>query len=297
VIYGTKFYSRGSQCRQTEVFSNNKRAYGRETYSATASKRTPSWFEQNHYRAWCKFQCSGHPIRYGLLNAFFDVSSIGDRALEGLQLASVTSFIINSDKLKASSVDKIKTEESLDRSISFVALEDIYPTQVGTIPFFTNEVSITIKPINMIRRKKLKHAKSRFESEDVVPSFYIMILLQPERLPLQPAVDERPFTRFRTAPVRSNSFLFKLPCFHKNNRRLPQSIQWKTFNESMRKRYGFKGDLEKFPKIAFTVEDYKDLIAFHFYLKKPCQWMTEKWLNFLEEFAGKHVFGEDENED
>ena len=142
----------------------------------------------------------------------------------------------------------------------------------------------------------MKHAKSRFESEDVVPSFYIMILLQPERLPLQPAVDERPFTRFRTAPVRFNSFLFKLPCFLKTNR-LPRSIQWKTFNESMHKRYGYKGNLEKFPKIAFTEQDYKDLIAFHFYLNKPCQWMTEKWLNFLEEFAGKQVFVEDENED
>jgi hypothetical protein len=25
--------------------------------------------------------------------------------------------------------------------------------------------------------------------------------------------------------------------------------------------------------------------------------MTENWLNFLEAFAGKHDFGEDENED
>jgi len=70
LIYGTKFYSRGSQCRETNLPSNYVRAHGRVTYSPSNENTLP-WFDKANYRSWCKFQCPGQTAHYGLLNAFF----------------------------------------------------------------------------------------------------------------------------------------------------------------------------------------------------------------------------------
>lgn len=187
LVYGTKFYSRGSQCRETKLWGT----YGCETYSPSSSNAW-QWFEKAHYRSWCKFQCPGYPARYGLLNAFFSVSAIGDKVLKNLLVASMTSFEFDStSSCKVETVDK---ENSLAQ-IYFVALQDIYPSQIGTIPFTADGLAMTISNAIVASTMK-KYVKSRYDDRRIKPHHDVMILLHPDRLSLQPTVEERAFSKF-----------------------------------------------------------------------------------------------------
>ncbi len=192
LIYGTHFYSRGSQCREFEYSSNQSRRYGGDTFSPS-NTNTGQWFDKHNTRSWCKFQCGKSTKRYGLLNAFFDVKSLGDQSLNGLLLASMTTFKYTSTPGK---VEKVSREESFDNhSIYFVALQDIFPTQVCTIPFLDENTAISIK--NTVTEVKIrKDTVSLYDDMNIKPNFYVMILMHPDRLPIQPCVDERPFTKF-----------------------------------------------------------------------------------------------------
>jgi hypothetical protein len=190
LVYGTKFYSRGSHCRETKMWQ----PYGHEGYSP-ANKNAWKWFEKAHYRSWCKFQCPECPARYGLINAFFSVNAIGDEVLKNLLIASMTSFdLVKKTNPSSTVVEKVNRVDSLARNY-FVALQDIYPTQVGTIPFTVDKRAITIS--NTTVTGTLKHyVQSRFDNSSIQPHDYVMILLHPDRLTLQPRQDERPFSKF-----------------------------------------------------------------------------------------------------
>jgi hypothetical protein len=192
LIYGTHFYSRGSQCRELEYSSNHLRRYGVDTFSPS-NTNTGQWFDKHNTRSWCKFQCGKSTTRYGLLNAFFDVKSIGDQSLNGLLLASMTTFKYTTTPGK---VERVSREESFDNhSIHFVALQDIFPTQVCTIPFLNENTAISIK--NTVTEVKIRNdIVSLYDNMNIKPSFYVMIMMHPDRLPLQPGIDERPFTKF-----------------------------------------------------------------------------------------------------
>ena len=192
LIYGTHFYSRGSQCRELEYSSNHLRRYGVDTFSPS-NTNTGQWFDKHNTRSWCKFQCGKSTTRYGLLNAFFDVKSLGDQSLNGLLLASMTTFKYTTTLGK---VERVSREESFDNhSIYFVALQDIFPTQVCTIPFLNENTAISIK--NTVTEVKTKNdIVSLYDNMNIKPSFYVMIMMHPDRLPLQPGIDERPFTKF-----------------------------------------------------------------------------------------------------
>jgi len=185
LVYGTKFYCRGSQCRETTIWQ----PYGHVGYSPTSPYK---WFEKTHYRSWCKFQCPASPARYGLLNAFFAVNAIGDEVLKNLLIASMTSFEF---KIKSSSkVERVRRIGSLIR-IYFVAIQDIFPTQIGTIPFTEDGFAMTISNTTVTETMK-NYVKSRVDNSSIQPHQYVMILLHPDRLTLQPRQEERPFSKF-----------------------------------------------------------------------------------------------------
>ena len=192
LVYGTKFYSRGSQCRETELldFETSGR-YGPETYSPS-NRNAWQWFEKAHYRSWCKFQCPRCPARYGLLNAFFSVSAIGDKVLKNLLVASMTSFDFKTTP--TCKVETVDREDSLVQ-IYFVALQDIYPTQIGTIPFTADGLAMIISN-TVVDGTMRKYVKSRFDDSRIKPHHNVMILLHPDKLSLQPTVEERPFSKF-----------------------------------------------------------------------------------------------------
>jgi hypothetical protein len=193
LVYGTKFYSRGSHCRETKMWQlyvpGGPQPYGHEGISPT-NKNAWKWFEKPHYRSWCKFQCPECPARYGLINAFFSVNAIGDEVLKNLSIASMTSFTVE----KVNAVEKVNRVDSLARNY-FVALQDIYPTQVGTIPFTVDKRAITISNTTVSGTMK-NYVKSRFDYPTIQPHYYVMILLHPDRLALQPTEKERPFSKF-----------------------------------------------------------------------------------------------------
>jgi len=93
-------------------------------------------------------------------------------------------------------VERVSREESFDNhSIYFVALQDIFPTQVCTIPFLNENTAISIK--NTVTEVKIRNdIVSLYDNMNIKPSFYVMITMHPDRLPLQPGIDERPFTKF-----------------------------------------------------------------------------------------------------
>jgi hypothetical protein len=93
-------------------------------------------------------------------------------------------------------VERVSREESFDnQSIYFVALQDIFPTQVCTIPFLNENTAISIK--NTVTEVKTRNdIVSLYDNMNIKPSFYVMIMMHPDRLPLQPGIDERPFAKF-----------------------------------------------------------------------------------------------------
>jgi hypothetical protein len=195
LVYGTKFYSRGSHCRETKMWQlyvpGGPQPYGHEGISPT-NKNAWKWFEKPHYRSWCKFQCPDCPARYGLINAFFSVNAIGDEVLKNLLIASMTSFEFKSHS--SSKVERVRRNGSLKR-IYFVAIQDIFPTQIGTIPFREDGRAIAISNTSVTGTLK-NYVKSRFDDSSIQPHDYVMILLHPDRLSLQPRQDERPFSKF-----------------------------------------------------------------------------------------------------
>ena len=197
-IYGLRFYSRGSNCREQAQPRNDIRAYGRLTYSASKID-SDIWYNKKHYSSWCKWHCHQQgpsPIYgYGLLNAFFSASTLGDECLNGLLLASVTSFKYETSSGK---VETVRKEESLRDNLYFVALQDILPTHVATIPFqnsiktiMTKAVSIPSSALSM-----RKYLCSVHDDPEVEPEYYVMIMMHPERLALQPSIENRPYSKF-----------------------------------------------------------------------------------------------------
>jgi hypothetical protein len=95
-------------------------------------------------------------------------------------------------------VERVSREESFDNhSIHFVALQDIFPTQVCTIPFLNENTAISIK--NTMIEDKMRNYVVSIHADlnlNIKPKFYVMILMHPDRLVLQPGYDERPFTKF-----------------------------------------------------------------------------------------------------
>ena len=92
-------------------------------------------------------------------------------------------------------VETVKREESFDRNKLFIALQDIYPTQIGTIPFTTEGLAITSSNTK-VDTAMGKYVVSRFDNSLIQPNQYVMILLHPDRLSLQPSVNERKFSKF-----------------------------------------------------------------------------------------------------
>lgn len=129
-IYGLEFASRGSIYRE---FSPDHNA-------------VLPWYDKRTYSSWCKFQHSDFNFkgsedsyRYGLINAFFEIN-IGDSSIDGLFLASVASHLYDRN---APNVDHVMQSDSLDHDNLFVALQDIFPTRIGTIPIGVNSLAIT----------------------------------------------------------------------------------------------------------------------------------------------------------
>jgi hypothetical protein len=158
LVYGTKFYSRESQCREIELldFGTSGR-YSPETYSPS-NRNAWQWFQKAHYRSWYKFQCPRSQARYGLLNAFFSVSAIGDKVLKNLLVASMTSFDFKTTP--TCQVETVDREDSLVQ-IYFVALQNIYPTQICKIPFTADGLAMIISN-TMVNGTMRKYVKSRF---------------------------------------------------------------------------------------------------------------------------------------
>ena len=143
LIYGLQFRSRGSIYR--EHYEDCKPPFTRfgaeKKYDA---REDLQWKDKANYSSWCMFQQSDFKIptnkvtqtslRYGKLNAFFEIC-IGDRSIDGMLVASITSHKVRPNSGLVDIVDRL---ESLDPSIIFVALQDVYPTRIAIVAIAAN---------------------------------------------------------------------------------------------------------------------------------------------------------------
>ena len=183
-VYGLMFRSRGSTFRE--------KAKGDNEFD---------WKDKKNYSSWCKF-IQTKTSRYAKINAFFEVL-LGDDSVDGLLVASVTSY---KDRKKAPNilVDIVDHSGSMDDSILFVALQDIYPTRIATIPFGDNHL-----PINT--SQKTRDPKFVNESERQL-SYSYMLQMDADKISRMP--DKRPYTLYlsgstidRIAKARSSIVL------------------------------------------------------------------------------------------
>ena len=142
-IYGLQFRSRGSIYR--EYYENSEPSFtnygAQKLYNA---REVLQWKNKANYSSWCMFKQSDFKIasikqtqtglRYGQLNAFFEVR-IGDSSIDGLLVASITSHKVRDNPGLVDIVDRLA---SLDPSIIFVALQDIYPTRIAIVAIAEN---------------------------------------------------------------------------------------------------------------------------------------------------------------
>ena len=176
-IYGLEFASRGSIYRE---FSPDHIA-------------VLPWYDKRTYSSWCKFQHSDFNFkgsedsyRYGLINAFFEIN-IGDSSIDGLFLASVTSHLYVRN---APNVDHVMQSESVDHDNLFVALQDIFPTRIGTIPIGVNSLAITR---NCKKLEGLTYVNVFAKTEK--PIYSVMLTLEPDKISRFPV--DRPWTMYK----------------------------------------------------------------------------------------------------
>ena len=184
-VYGIQFRSRGSNCREvSEPICSHKTLY---VYNPSNTKS--KWHRNKEISCW--FKCG--KSTFGKLNSFFTVEELGDTALDGLLLASVTSF--NVDTKSKRLVDRVYYKDSLEK-IYFLSLQDIVPSKVAIIPFNIHNQSISL-PRN--KRYKLydKSIYSVHLMNCPIPEYYSMILLDINKLSFYcEKDDERPFTKY-----------------------------------------------------------------------------------------------------
>ena len=184
IIYGIPFGSRGSDCREVEKPISHE-VYYKYNPSNTKSK----WHHKSDISCWFKYDKN----TYGKLNSFFTVDELGDEAMNGLLLASVTCFNIDIEKRR--NVDRVSHQYSL-KEIYFVALQDIIPSRVATIPFNEND-----QTISLTKNKRYKlFTKNKFlihQFHCPIPKYYSMILLDRNKLSFFcDDENDRPFTKY-----------------------------------------------------------------------------------------------------
>jgi hypothetical protein len=181
VVYGVPFKGRGINCRETELPSDIW--YGAQSNNKTR-KHCLKWFDKKEYSSWCRFSQKSKPnsqnvSRYGQINAFFKLN-ISDPVLNGLLIASITAYKFGSSE----GLDTVLYNGAIDATKFFVSLQDIYPTQVATIPFTEEHYALS-------RRFSGKYGKFvRYFGKNAEIKYYVMIIMQPENLSLFP--DLRP---------------------------------------------------------------------------------------------------------
>ena len=169
-IYGLKFQSRGSKLREYALGDGGM-----------------SWKEKANYSSWCKFP-HRRTFRYAKINTFFEVN-IGDISVDGLLIASVTSH--EHTRRPPNLVDMVNHNNSMDRSILFIALQEIYPTRIALFPFDENHL-----PIKISRNTKKQIEETKFVNlrTNTQLNYYYMCQMDSDKLSRMP--EKRPFTMY-----------------------------------------------------------------------------------------------------
>lgn len=180
-IYGLLFQSRGSKFRE----------------HALGDGRI-DWKDKSNYSSWCRFPLAGQSYRYGKLNGYFEVV-IGDKSIDGLLVASVTSHRHKPHE-GPKLVDYVSHNGSMDPSILFIALQDIYPTRITTIPFGDNDL-----PIKVFRSTKKTIVDSNFVNDPRKQqlSYSCMFQMDADKVSRMPL--KRPCTMYLSASDASKS--------------------------------------------------------------------------------------------
>jgi hypothetical protein len=76
-------------------------------------------------------------LRYDKLDALFEIC-IGDRSIDGMLVASITSHQVRPDSDLFDIVDRLASLQDILSSIIFVALQDIYPTKTAIVTIAAN---------------------------------------------------------------------------------------------------------------------------------------------------------------
>jgi hypothetical protein len=173
IVYGVPFKARGMNCRETEFPSDLR--YGAE--GKRNQQHSLRWWDKKEYSCWCKFSQSRNKTsnvqRYGQINSFFKLN-LSDPILKDLLVASITSFKFGA----LDGIETVRYNGDIDTNKFFVSLQDIYPSQVATIPFSRDHKALS-KRISGIYGKFIRY----FGSATAI-DYYVMITLQPENLSL-----------------------------------------------------------------------------------------------------------------
>ena len=194
-IYGVHFSSRGFDCREVSLNRDNAN-YGAQQRTFTARK-VLEWDNKKNYSCWCLMHPFPRGLRYGRLNSFFAID-IPDETLNGLLVASVTSH--KYEHLSKEGVDIVRENGSLDKETLFVALQDICPTLIATIPFINDTTTnslVVVDPANQYS-KYSRDSKTHRQPN----SHYQMLKLNHVNLDQFPT--HRPFTLYTKSTYAQN---------------------------------------------------------------------------------------------
>ena len=122
-ISGLLFHSRGSWKRE-KIRPTRDGVYGSGQLIFKGSKYSDlrqNFRDKADYSSWCIFKHPNHAKHYAQINAFFQIQ-VGDNALDGLIVASVTSR--NYQQNTKYNLVKIESQRSLNSNILFVSIKD-----------------------------------------------------------------------------------------------------------------------------------------------------------------------------
>jgi len=156
VIFGTKFESRGIECREENEGILNGR-YGQENiipipHKALNLLRKHFW-DPSHYSSWfCCQHKSDNTSGIGQFNGFFRINLVHEPILHGIPCGFMTGrrFKIVEHTLMQITCD----DRSYDDKYFFVPLTDVYSTQIGIVAIDSNNKPISQDTIQNRREKQ-----------------------------------------------------------------------------------------------------------------------------------------------
>lgn len=149
IIYGIKFYARGSSCRETNTPKIINQRYGQQNPDIKTNNKennlSDNFLIKKQFSSWCKVSSANNNYTLGQLNYFAEFSFPNDTLINKIKFSSIT-MRKSIKQIKYPNLDTISVDDtsSLDSKRMYSNLYNILSTRVMIAAFDSNNQPIEV---------------------------------------------------------------------------------------------------------------------------------------------------------